>query len=254
MTALTTYTEITNISKESYYSYTHLPAFIGRFKEKEKKQENNSWILKPINGSRSFGHVITNNLDCIVRHIETSPRLIQKYVTNPFLLDNKKIDLRYWVVVRSFSPLELYLHKYTYARIATNDYDDFETSLNDWSKQFGLKDRESLVYNKSPLKETLVEAFDAYEEDGYNKFEEKVKQIVKDVFRAAVLYKPEIHNKNSRAIYGIDIIPSATLKPYILEVTFMPELTDVCKIKEKYLSQISRCMFFGEDEEMHKLY
>lgn len=80
--------------------------------EKEKKNEENTWILKPINGARSTDHVITNNLDCIIRHVETTPRLIQKYLHNPFLIDNKKIDTRMWVVVRSFSPLELYVHKY----------------------------------------------------------------------------------------------------------------------------------------------
>lgn len=98
--------------QESYYGVTHLPAFIGRFKEREQLKLENTWILKPVNASRSSDHVITNNLDCIIRHMETAPRVIQKYLHDPFLIDNKKIDIRLWVVVRSFSPLELYIHKY----------------------------------------------------------------------------------------------------------------------------------------------
>ena len=221
--------------------------------EREKKKQENTWILKPINQARSTDHVISNNLECIIRHAETAPRLIQKYVTDPFLIDGKKIDLRYWVIVRSFSPLELYVHKYTYARIASNNFDNDELSLMDWTKQFGLKDKDKGEYNKGPLKDVIVEAFDSFEADGYQNFEKKVHKVIFDVFRAAVLYKPEIHNKNSRAIYGIDIIPTKDLNPYILEVTFMPELTYISEVNNEYLSQVNRCMFLGEDDEFIKL-
>lgn len=226
--------------QESYYSLTHLPAFIGRFREREKMKQDNTWILKPINMARSADHVITNNLDCVIRHIETAPRLIQKYISNPFLIDNKKIDLRFWVIVRSFSPLELYIHKYTYARIATTDFDNHETSFMDWKKHFGLEDRDSGHYNKGPRKEVVVAAFNEAEEDGWEKAEQKVHKLVKEVFRAAVLYKPEIHNEKSRAIYGIDVMFDQELNPFILECTFQPELSFVCEILPDFMSQICR--------------
>mmetsp|Transcript_38214 Transcript_38214/g.37715 ORF Transcript_38214/g.37715 Transcript_38214/m.37715 type:complete len:126 (-) Transcript_38214:26-403(-) len=124
----------------------------------------------------------------------------------------------------------------------------------DWTKQFGLSDREAGEYNEGPRKEEVVESLNAYEADGYEKFRLKVHSLVKEVFRAAALYKPEIHNPNCRALYGIDILPTSKLEPYILEVTFMPELTHVCKVQEKYLSQINRCMFLGESDGMTRLY
>jgi hypothetical protein len=239
---------------ESYYSMTHLPAFIGRFKERETKMQDNIWILKPINSARSMDHVITNKLDCIVRHVETAPRLIQKYISNPFLINKKKIDLRFWVIVRSFTPLEIYVHNYTYSRVSSSDYDSSETNLNDWSRHFGLSDRESGEYNSAIYKEELIESFNNHKEDGFKQFEEKTHKLIKDVFRASVLHKPEIHNKNVRAIYGIDIIPDADLVPHILECTFMPDLYYILNVRPTHLSEISRCMYFGEDTEMTRLY
>lgn len=240
--------------QESYYSMNHLPAFIGRFKEREKKHQDNVWILKPIDAARSSDHVITNKLDCIVRHIETVPRLIQKYVSNPFLMNEKKIDLRFWVVVRSFSPLELYVHKYTFARVSSKEYDSNETNLNDWSRHFGIKDRDTKAYNDPLVKESIVEAFNGHKEDGFNQFENKCHQVIRDVFRAAVLYKPEIHSKNCRAVYGIDILPDENLEPHVLECTFMPDMHYILKIRPTHLSELSRCMFLGDDNEMKKLY
>jgi hypothetical protein len=240
--------------QESFYSYTHLPAFIGRFKEREKKNQDNTWILKPINSARSSDHIITNNLECIVRHIETAPRLIQKYVDRPFLVEKKKIDIRCWVVVRSFSPLELYIHKYCYSRTSSHDYTSYERDFMDWKMHFGLMDRDAGLYNKGFLQDKLIEAFNEAEEDGWKKFEQKVHQIVKDVFKAAVLYKPEIHNEKSRACYGIDIIVDEDLNPYILEVTFQPEFAYICELFPNFLSQICRCMFLGEDDGLYRLY
>lgn len=240
--------------QESYYSYTHLPAFIGRFKEREQKAQDNTWILKPINSARSSDHVITNNLECIIRHMETVPRLIQKYVTNPFTIDNKKIDMRFWVVVRSFSPLELYIHEYCYARISSTDFDCHETSFMDWSKHFGLENKDKGEYNVGPMYDAVVEAFNKTGENGWEKMKAKIYEVIKHVFRAAVLYKPEIHDEKARALYGIDIIVDEDLNPSIMECTFSPELSLISEVRPNFISEICRCMFLREDKGMNKLY
>jgi len=240
--------------QESYYGVTNLPAFIGRFMEREKLKLENTWILKPVNSARSSDHVITNNLDCIIRHMETAPRVIQKYLHNPFLINNKKIDIRLWVVVRSFSPLEIYIQKYCYARISSNDFDMHESNLMDWSKHFGLEDRDAGEYNVGPMFEVVEEAFNKTGEDGWKKMEAKIHKVVKDVFRAAVLYKPEIHNEKCFAIYGIDIIIDQELNPYIMECTFQPEFSLISEVKPTFLSEIYRCALFGEETGMHRLF
>ncbi len=50
--------------------------------------------------ARSMDMVVTDNLDAILRLLETGPRLAQKYIHKPLTLIGNKIDLRYIVLVR----------------------------------------------------------------------------------------------------------------------------------------------------------
>lgn len=51
-------------------------------------------------------------------------RLAQRYIERPLLLwGQRKFDLRVWVLVRSFSPLQVYLYSEVYVRLCTESYD-----------------------------------------------------------------------------------------------------------------------------------
>ena len=87
--------------QQTYDLAIELPAFIGEFLSREEKHENNIWILKPPNMARSMDMIVTNNLDNIIRQMETGPKLIQKYIDNPLTIEGKKIDLRFVVALKS---------------------------------------------------------------------------------------------------------------------------------------------------------
>ena len=74
------YSDDQSIIQETYILNDYLPSFIGRYYEKEKKCEDNSWILKPTNMARSMDTWVTTNLDSIVRMVETGPKIAQKYI------------------------------------------------------------------------------------------------------------------------------------------------------------------------------
>lgn len=50
--------------------------------------------------------------------------MIQKYLSNPYLIDNLKFDLRIYVLIGSISPLKIYFYNEGLARFATQDYEE----------------------------------------------------------------------------------------------------------------------------------
>ncbi len=47
------------------------------------------------------------------------PVVIQKYITNPLLLNQFKFDMRIYVIVTSFNPLEVFLYKEGFGRMTS---------------------------------------------------------------------------------------------------------------------------------------
>lgn len=74
------------------------------------RQKNglNLWILKPSSLSRGRGIYLLDDLTAIAC---SQPSVIQRYIADPFLYQGLKFDLRLYVLVTSFHPLEAFLYK-----------------------------------------------------------------------------------------------------------------------------------------------
>ncbi|EER09284.1 conserved hypothetical protein, partial [Perkinsus marinus ATCC 50983] len=77
------------------------------------------WILKPVSLSRGRGISVISDISEV--HYR-EPSIIQEYIEKPLLLDEYKFDLRVYVLVMSFNPLEAYIYKEGFARLATVKY------------------------------------------------------------------------------------------------------------------------------------
>ena len=59
--------------------------------------------------ARTIDTTVTGNLSAIIRLMETGPKVCQKYIEHTALLNGRKFDIRYIVLVRSMNPLEIFL-------------------------------------------------------------------------------------------------------------------------------------------------
>lgn len=122
-----------------------------RFPQTGIDGDQNIWIVKPSFSSRGIGvHCLKTLKDAFLRSKHIQAKVIQKYIENPFLMslpgpggrvERRKFDIRQWVLVTSFSPLEVHMFRSCYLRICAHEY-----SLDN------LKDKWSHISNYSVQK------------------------------------------------------------------------------------------------------
>ena len=86
----------------------------------------NLWIMKPCGSSRGRGISLVNDISHVCYGDSV---VIQKYLSRPLLLDGHKFDLRLYVLVTSFNPLEAFLYDDGFVRMATEPYSTDADSL-----------------------------------------------------------------------------------------------------------------------------
>lgn len=94
------------------------------------EQPGVTYIAKPDKGTQGQGIFLVKDLDDLyvngVRESQNCRKnyIIQEYISNPLLLDNKKFDFRLYVLITSVYPLIAYLNEEGLARLCTEDYED----------------------------------------------------------------------------------------------------------------------------------
>ncbi|GFR52132.1 hypothetical protein Agub_g14647 [Astrephomene gubernaculifera] len=86
----------------------------------------NLWIQKPVGLSRGRGISLISSL----RKLNAAePTVVQRYLTEPLLVEGFKFDLRLYVLVTSFNPLEAWMYEEGFARFTTLPYTLDEAEL-----------------------------------------------------------------------------------------------------------------------------
>lgn len=106
-------------------------AFVAAFTSIGKISGNttsNFWIMKPVGLSRGRGISVVNDIGAVSY---SEPVVIQKYLTNPLLFLGYKFDLRLYVLVTSFNPLEAFIYQEAFARFSSRKYSANPDSIDD---------------------------------------------------------------------------------------------------------------------------
>lgn len=77
------------------------------------------YIYKPALGARGEGIRLISNGDVIV---DDKPAVVQKYISNPLLVNGYKFDLRIYVLITSVDPFIFYIYNEGLGRFATRKY------------------------------------------------------------------------------------------------------------------------------------
>jgi tubulin polyglutamylase TTLL9 len=126
-------------AKCDFFPMTYeLPSEYHIFVEEFKKHPGTVWIMKPIAKSQGKGIFLFRRLKDITewkkdgyrnsndeRREETKDvetYIVQRYLSNPYLIGGRKFDLRIYVLVTSVDPLRIWVHKDGFLRFCTHKY------------------------------------------------------------------------------------------------------------------------------------
>lgn len=89
---------------------------------------NQTFICKPSRGRGGEGISLAKKFSDIPKNAFTQEFLVQRYIENPLLIQNKKFDLRLYVVIKGVERIEAYMYEEGIARFCTVSF--FFTNLN----------------------------------------------------------------------------------------------------------------------------
>ncbi|KAK6171226.1 hypothetical protein SNE40_019461 [Patella caerulea] len=211
--------------------YTKFVAEYTKLKQKTDSK-NLSWICKPIDMSRGRGIFIFKDLSELQYNCSA---VVQRYITNPMLISGYKFDLRLYVAVPSFHPLNIYIHQESIVRFSTEKYD--LNSLNNVFAHLTNSSINKYSPNYSAGKErvgpgckwTLTQLRYYFHQ---NNIDDRLlwQRIINIVTLTLITQSPSVPKvDNCFELYGFDILVDANQKPWLLEVNFSPSLSADCQ-------------------------
>lgn len=220
-----------------------------------KYKADELWISKPSNMSQGKGIYIIRDQEEVEKIKEKTklvkvedngselptywvriPRLVQRYITNPLLINGKKFDLRNYMLIACTNPFVV-LYRDGYCRLSCNDYDIDSTDLASHLTNQSVQ-KKSHLYEE--LKEDTVwsmDRFNIYVNKNYPDMERNwVHKVLRKKCQEIILHCfNSVRNRlGSKLGYfdliGCDFLISDDFSVSLLEMTSGPALHTNCKV------------------------
>ena len=246
-----------NFSPTAFNLPNDYTKFVAEYtKMREKDPDKMFWICKPADLSRGRGIFVFKDLGELQYDCNA---VVQQYITNPLLISGYKFDLRIYVLVPSFHPLNIYIYQEGLVRFSTEKYDLnslknmyshlTNTSINKNSPAYSV-DKERIGPGCKWTLTQLRHYFHSVGIDDAPMFA-KVINIIILTLLIQVQQVPMV--SNCFELYGFDIIFDENLKPWLLEVNFSPALSTDCAtdflVKKPLLHDLIELLHYTEEDK-----
>jgi len=207
----------------------------------EFKRSGGVWIMKPIGSAQGRGIFLFSRLSEIsdwrtdpTRRQQTNETpapeayVVQRYVENPYLIGNKKFDVRLYVLVTSFSPLVAYLYRGGFARFSHTRYDPSDIAnnfvhLTNVAVQKTADNYDARSGGKMDLRSLKLLMATRH---GMPAIDELFLAIERLVVRSLLAVQHVmIADKHCFELYGYDVLVDDDLKPWLIEINASPSLS-----------------------------
>lgn len=165
-----------------------------------------------------------------MKNAQSQSKIVQKYIEKPLLLNHlneiRKFDIRQWVLVTSFEPLQIYIFSQFYVRLCGSKYDltDIQDSYKHLTN-FSIQKHNKGVSDKN---EDLVMSQEEFFRKAFRNDETKIKKVRKgleEIVIKTIRSGQESgieHRNNCFEVYGFDFMLDRKLNPWLLEVNLSP--------------------------------
>ena len=206
-------------------------------KDKMDKNPNQLWIIKPVASSQGRGIFLTKNISEIPNNYSM---IASRYISNPFLINRKKFDLRIYAFVTSIKPLRIYRFNEGLTRFSANNYNSDKNDRCAHLTNYAVnKNNKNYIQNNQPFeidynssKWTLTSLRQYLEEHNIDSnllFDKIDDIIIKTLISCennlvSAISKYCAFQENCFELYGFDILIDDNLNCWLMEVNLSPNL------------------------------
>ena len=214
------------------------------FLKEYNKSNNNIYILKK-NVQRKEGLKLTRDYFEIINASKENYRIVQKYIKDLYLINERKINLRiYLLIVLKDNNIYFYLSKngkciYTNKKYNDNDL-DFESNITSYNLDMN-------VYKENPRDfQQLKKYLDEDKKNNGTLLFNNIDLLMKEI--SICLSKNLYQSKNINGsitfqLFGADVIFNKELHPYLLEMNKGPDMTPRDDLDKLMKNNVQNDMF-----------
>lgn len=214
---------------------------INLFKRNYHSQKK--YILKK-NVQRKEGILLTKDLNTILKAKYKGYKVVQEYLNDILLINNRKINLRIYVlIIAKNRKIKSYLHQQGKCIYTNKDYNpdklDFESHITSYNLDLD-------IYKINPLTLEDLKSYFQHLKYDYNILFKKIKKIIYYTIQASknqLGQLKSLKNNTCFQLFGVDIILDQQLNPYLLEFNKGPDMSPKNKTDRQIKTKVEEDMF-----------